>query len=65
MNSVIMPKKLRKIVYKIYQHPNNVYSIVLKDEETIWCNNQIELYDSLNHLAAKSIYGINIDEMTK
>jgi len=47
-----MPKKIRGIIKRIYQHPGNIYSIVLKNEETIWCNDQVELYDYLRQIAA-------------
>ena len=36
--SIIIPKEVRKKVASIFEHPNNVYSIYLKDDTEKGCN---------------------------
>ncbi|MDD4805075.1 MAG: hypothetical protein PHN69_08110 [Candidatus Pacebacteria bacterium] len=54
MNGVLIPRKLKKHIDKIYQHPEDVYSIVLKCGETIWCNDKVDLYKRLHGLVIEN-----------
>ena len=50
--SIIIPKEVRKKVASIFEHPNNVYSIYLKDdtEDVVWVEGKVELYEYLRSL---------------
>jgi hypothetical protein len=49
---VLIPKKARKRVISIFEHPNDVYSIYLKDNaDVIWVDGKIELYKFLKSLS--------------
>ena len=49
---VLIPKKARKRVISIFEHPNDVYSIYLKDNaDVIWVDGKIELYKFLKPLS--------------
>lgn len=49
--NIIIPKEVRKKVISIFEHPNNVYSIYLKDnEDVVWVEGKVELYEYLRSL---------------
>ncbi len=50
--SIIIPKEVRKKVASIFEHPNNVYSIYLKDdtEDVVRVEGKVELYEYLRSL---------------
>ena len=52
-------RETRKKIKKIYEYPNGVYSITLKDPEaeTIWCNDKIELYAAIRGLGPQGREG--------
>lgn len=48
---VLTPKEARKRIISIFEHPDDVYSIYLKDsEDVIWVEGKIELYRCLKTL---------------
>ena len=54
--SIIIPKEVRKKVISIFEHPNNVYSIYLKDDENVvWVEGKVELYEYLRSLNKSQI----------
>lgn len=49
---VIVDRKTRKKIISIFEHPEEVFSVYLKDsEDTIWIEGKVELYRFLRELA--------------
>lgn len=51
MGGIIVSKKARKRIEKIYEHPDEVFSIYRKDcEEVEWVQGKAELYEKIKEI---------------
>lgn len=49
---VILTKKAKSKIIKIFEHPNEVYSVYLKDsDDVVWIEGKVNLYAFLQQLS--------------
>lgn len=48
---LITNPRAAKVISKIFEHPNGVYSIYFKDDrDVVWVNSKVELYGVLSKI---------------
>lgn len=51
MSGVVLSKHTKKKIIRIFEHPEEIYSVYLKDsEDVIWIEGKKELYEFLRKL---------------
>lgn len=54
MGGAVVSRKAKKKIQSIFEHPDNVYSIYLKNcEDVVWVSGEQELYEFLHRLNNK------------
>ena len=51
---IIIPRQVKNKISVIYEHPNEIYSVYLKETgEAVWIDGRIDLYRFLSSLSGK------------
>lgn len=49
--SVIIDKKAKRKIDDIFEHPNNIYSVYIKNGDVKWIDGKINLYEFLRKIS--------------
>lgn len=48
--NILVNKKVRNKIDKIFEHPNDIYSVYMKNGDVEWVDGKVELYEFLRKL---------------